>query len=178
MKFVASKITYAQNSDGDLEVRITLPKGFYHNQQKAKQSVENLRNVDMLSVDIDKHKKSRSYEQNAMLWELIGQIAEAETGYKKEVDTWRIYGELLKQANIKYEIIRAHEQARSILEQSFRAVVEVPQSSKLDAKGNVSKLFWVFYGSSRFTTQEMSLLLEHTMNRCAELGIELERESI
>jgi hypothetical protein len=178
MKFIANKTDYMVDSKGDLIITLTLPKDLYNNQRIAKQSVENMRNVDLISVNIDKHKKSRSFEQNKLLWALIGLIAEHETGTKLKRETFRIYGDLLREANIRYEVIRTRESARNILEKHFRAVAEVPNSDKKDTQGNMTKLFWAYYGSSTFNTKEMTLLVELALLRCDENGIDTSQEGI
>jgi len=178
MSFVATKIDYVIDSEGVLEIRLKLPKHLYNNQRIAKQVVEGLRNVDTISVDMSKHKKSRSFEQNKLLWALIGLIAEHETGTKLKRETFRIYGDLLREANIRYEVIRTRESARNILETHFRAVAEVPNSDKKDTQGNITKLFWAYYGSSTFNTKEMTLLVELALLRCDENGIDTSQEGI
>jgi hypothetical protein len=85
-----------------------------------------------------------------------------------------VYGTLLQRANIKREYIRTLVQARDILEQSFRAVLEVPNSRKIE-NGKETVGFWVYYGSSTFDTREMTQLIEVALDIATEVGIDIDR---
>jgi hypothetical protein len=61
--------------------------------------------------------------------------------------------------------------AKDILEQNFRAVIEIPNSDKKTTQGEITKAYWVYYGSSKFSTKEMTQLIELALETCAELGI-------
>jgi hypothetical protein len=144
----------------------------YQNQANARRVVQGLKETDLISCELKVNEKSRSYEQNRLLWEIIGKISEHENGTRRTTETWRIYGSLLVKANIKYTEVRALTKAKELLEASFRAVIEVPNSSK-ETKLGESKLYWVFYGSSTYTSKEMTMLIDCAMDWAGELGVEL-----
>ena len=172
MKLVGSKVIYTQDDEGNLTVSLTIPRDMYQNQANARKVVQGLKQADLISCELKVNEKSRSYEQNRLLWEIIGRISEHENGTRRTTETWRIYGSLLVRANIKYTEVRAFVKAKELLEQSFRAVVEVPNSTKETTQGE-SRLYWVFYGSSTYTTKEMTNLIECAMDWAGELGVEI-----
>jgi hypothetical protein len=172
MKLVGNKVSYSTDDMGNLIVSLNIPRDMYQNQANARKVVQGLKEVDLISCELKVNEKSRSYEQNALLWEIIGKISEHENGTRRTTETWRIYAQLLIKANIKYTEIRALTKAKDILESSFRAVVEIPNSSKNTSIGE-SKLYWAFYGSSTYTTKEMTLLIDCALDWAGELGVEL-----
>jgi chitinase len=87
-----------------------------------------------------------------------------------------IYGNLLQRANIKREYIRTLEQAVNILKDSFRAVIEVPNSRKIE-NGKETVGYWVYYGSSKFDTKEMTELIDIALDTATEVGIDIDRQT-
>lgn len=169
MKIVANKVSYLIDSNGDLIVQLVV-KG-YHNHQIARVGVSELQHKYLLAVEIKEHRKARTYEQNNLLWALVSKIAMKQSGVAYQDEQWRVYGELLVRANVKREIVRCMVKAKDILEQNFRAVIEIPNSDKKTTQGEITKAYWVYYGSSKFTTAEMTQLIELALDTCAELGI-------
>jgi len=178
MSFVASNIDYVIDSEGNLEVRLKIPKDLYNNQRIARQVVESLRHVDMISIEMVKHKKSRSLLQNNYLWKLIELISKEQNGVKWQSQQMQVYGQLLVEANVKRGYIRTYEDVAKELESRYRAVVKIPDSKLEDNKGNVTFAYWVYQGSSKFTTKGMKDLLDVAIHYCNELGIEVEREIV
>jgi len=169
MKIVANKIDYLTDSKGNMVLSLTI-NGF-HNQHVARLGIAELQHKDVIAVEIKEHLQSRSYEQNRLMWDLISKIAIAQSGVAYQEEQWRVYGELLVRANVKREIVRCMVKAKDILDQNFRAVIEIPNSDKKTTQGEITKAYWVYYGSSKFSTKEMTQLIELALETCAELGI-------
>lgn len=172
MKLIGSKVSSMLDDEGNMIVSLIIPRGMYQNQLNARKTVAQLKEADLISCELKVNEKSRSYEQNSLLWELISKISEHENGTRRQDELWRIYGQLLIKANIKYTEIRAVVKAKDILEASFRAVVEIPNSRK-ESKLGETALYWAFYGSSTFTTKQMTELIDCAMDWCAEIGVEI-----
>lgn len=152
------------------EINITVTVDGYYNKRKAKQIYEEMKNKEMI-VNIKEFKSARTLEQNEMLWGVIRSISDKVNHSHREEDMLNIYSTLLQRANIKREYIRTYKTAKNILEQSFRAVLEVPNSLKIE-NGKETVGFWVYYGSSKFNTKEMTELIEIALDLATEVGVE------
>lgn len=157
----------SKTSNGEIE--LTLVIDGYYNMRKAQEIFNELQNSET-QVTIKQFKSSRSIEQNDMLWGIITQISDKVNGSHREEDLINIYSTLLQRANIKREYIRTLPQAVNILEQSFRAALEVPNSRKIE-NGKETVGFWVYYGSSNFNTKEMTELIDIALDLASELGV-------
>jgi hypothetical protein len=141
--------------------------------RKATQLYNDLKDKE-IHATLKEFKSSRSIDQNDMLWAIITQVSDKVNGSHQEQDLMNVYGTILQRANIKREYIRTLIQARDILEQSFRAVLEVPNSRKIE-NGKETVGFWVYYGSSTFDTREMTQLIEVALDIATEVGIDIDR---
>jgi len=166
---VAEQIRYSVNEDGDVELTFTI-KG-YNNKRIAQKMVAGLKGKK-IEVKAKEHRTQRSIEQNDMFWALVGKISDHVNGSHREPDMLRTYGWILKQANIKRDYVRILEQAKHILEDNFRAVIEVPDSRRKEPNGSETVGFWVYHGSSTFNTKEMSDLIDNALDICTEQGID------
>jgi len=155
--------------NGDVVIELTVDG--YYNKRKATQLYNDLKDKE-IHATLKVFKSSRSIEQNDMLWSIITQISDKVNGSHREEDLMSIYGMLLQKANIKREYIRTLIQAKDILEQSFRAVLEVPNSRKIE-NGKETVGFWVYYGSSTFDTKEMTELIDIALDTATEVGIDI-----
>jgi hypothetical protein len=158
--------------NGDVVLELTVDG--YYNMRKATQLYNDLKDKE-IHATLKEFKSSRSIDQNDMLWAIITQVSDKVNGSHQEQDLMNIYGTLLQRANIKREYIRTLVQARDILEQSFRAVLEVPNSRKIE-NGKETVGFWVYYGSSTFDTREMTQLIEVALDIATEVGIDIDRQ--
>jgi hypothetical protein len=158
--------------NGDVVLELTVDG--YYNMRKATQLYNDLKDKE-IHATLKEFKSSRSIDQNDMLWAIITQVSDKVNGSHQEQDLMNIYGTLLQRANIKREYIRTLVQARDILEQSFRAVLEVPNSRKIE-NGKETVGFWVYYGSSTFDTREMTQLIEVALDIATEVGIDVDRQ--
>ena len=165
------KIDMMTRPNGDVVLELTVDG--YYNMRKATQLYNDLKDKE-IHATLKEFKSSRSIEQNDMLWAIITQVSDKVNGSHQEQDLMNVYGTILQRANIKREYIRTLVQARDILEQSFRAVLEVPNSRKIE-NGKETVGFWVYYGSSTFDTREMTQLIEVALDIATEVGIDIDR---
>lgn len=163
-------MTYTPN--GDVELTLTIDG--YYNTRKAKELYNQLQDKEITAI-LKEFKSSRSIEQNDMLWGVITQISDKVNGSHREEDLLNIYSTLLQRANIKREYIRTLPQAENILKESFRAVIEVPNSRKIE-NGKETVGYWVYYGSSKFDTKEMTELIDIALDLATEVGIEYRQD--
>lgn len=163
-------MTYTPN--GDVELTLTIDG--YYNKRKAKELYNQLQDKEITAI-LKEFKSSRSIEQNDMLWGIITQISDKVNSSHREEDLLNIYSTLLQRANIKREYIRTLPQAENILKESFRAVIEVPNSRKIE-NGKETVGYWVYYGSSKFDTKEMTELIDTALDLATEVGIEYRQD--
>jgi hypothetical protein len=166
------KIDMMTRPNGDVVLELTVDG--YYNMRKATQLYNDLKDKE-IHATLKEFKSSRSIDQNDMLWAIITQVSDKVNGSHQEQDLMNVYGTLLQRANIKREYIRTLVQARDILEQSFRAVLEVPNSRKIE-NGKETVGFWVYYGSSTFDTREMTQLIDVALDIATEVGIDIDRQ--
>ena len=181
MKLVATKIDYLTHSNGDMIINLTIPQKHYISQKTMLKTYDELKVHDMLNVEIKKHYKSRTLNQNNWFWKLVDLITLEQTGSTQESEKMHVYGQILVEANVDRVYLRTFESATHILEQQFRAVVKIPQSMEKAKNGEITYGYWCYIGSSRFDTKEMGIIIEIAERWCSELGINitlLEREKI
>jgi hypothetical protein len=158
------------NLNGELEFTFTIDG--YYNKRKALTLYNELKDKET-TLKLTEYKDKRSHDQNEMLWAIITQISDKVNGSHQEQDLLNTYGVILQRANVKREYVRTLPQAEDILKQSFRAVIEVPNSRKVE-NGKETVGYWVYYGSSSFNTKEMSQLIEVALDIATEVGIDID----
>lgn len=106
-------------------------------------------------VDIKPYKSSRSIEQNALMWELITQIANATAG----ADKWDIYISGLEKANAEYEYLACLPETEENLKRVFRAIK--PAGVMPTPKGTQMTVYKCYTGSSKYNSKEMTELIDY-----------------
>lgn len=120
-------------------------------------------------VEVKKINKNRTISQNSTIWLLINKISEA-TGQ----DDWSIYLQCLEHAKIAYEYIETIPEALPILQKAFRLVQFV--ENRINQNNKATCLYKCYLGSSRYSKQEGVLFVEHLLNLCSSLNINVEME--
>ena len=111
-----------------------------------------------LDLKLEKAKKKRSLDANAMLWACLADIAGA-TG----MTNWDAYLYELKRYG-KYTHILVKEEALEDIKALWRETQEVGK------RGNMVELL-CFFGSSTYSSSEFSKLLEGVINDMKDLGL-------
>lgn len=119
-------------------------------------------------VEIKNYKSQRSIEQNRMLWALLGKMAEAVSGKSTRTATEECYCQMLEETNAAYEYLLALPQTENELRSVFRVIRKVDER---EVNGKVLNMYRCYKGSSKYDTKEMTLLIETTLDKLAELGI-------
>lgn len=134
------------------------------------QRVENdLKIDDTYVIDIMEKQKKRTLEQNAMLWELLTQIDEKVNGTRQP---WEWYLNAIKQTGAKTKVIYLEDESLDELKEmcmnrdgNIRAVESLGMADDLYA-------YRIFFGSSKFNTKEMSLLIDTVLDMAQLVGID------
>ena len=165
-KFIAEKCYRMINENNDLVVCYVVHGD---NKRSAFLALEETQNSEKkLEVDVKPHKSQRSLEQNRLLWALLGKMAFAMSGNKRKVTTEECYCIMLEEANVAYDYLLALPEAEPMLKKTFRVVRKIDER---EVNGKTLNMYQYFIGSSKFNTQEMTELIEATLDKLAELGI-------
>lgn len=118
--------------------------------------------------DIVPRKKKRSLDANGYAWVLIDKLAEA-TGYPKS----EVYRNSIREVGGVSDVLCIKDEAREMFcrawsDKGLGWQTEV-FPSKLPGCVNVT----AYYGTSVYTTRQMSRLIDHLIEDCRALGIEM-----
>ena len=112
--------------------------------------------------DVSPHREKRSLNQNALLWECLGQMASA-----LRADKWDVYLQMLKRYGT-YTYICVKADAVEAVKKQWREVEEIGRG-KLNGQDAVELL--CYFGSSTMTGQEFSVLLDGVKSEMKEMGL-------
>lgn len=161
MKLIARFKDYYYDKDKNMIVQFAVESGFYKEQAKLLEAKD-------YGIEVREVKPKRSILQNSYMWALIKEIAEA----MGESDEMAIYCQALTKANVKYAYILAEPKVKlEDLRMNFRAVELV---NKIDVNGKEANQYKVYIGSSNFTSEEMSKLIDVLLAMASEVGLEVE----
>lgn len=168
-KFIADKIFSMTDENGNVTVCLTASS---FSKTPARMTVEELKQCDKgLTVEVKPYRSARSLRQNAMLWALVEKIASEQSGGKRKVESTEAYCDVLEQANCvsTWCLAKSADEFRN----SYRAVRCFGTREVTDKEGEIIELnlYKCYVGSSKFTTEEMTELIECALDICADLGI-------
>lgn len=139
--------------------------------QAARRVVQATKDIDRLTLTVDKRKKPRSLDANALLWNICTEIGAAlgetkEAVYKRAVQEGNEYAPLW----IKTEAVK--DFCRNWESRGTGWPTEI-----VDTKGDMSLVF-AYYGSSTYTAQAFSQLVDRLVQDAKAIGIDVisERE--
>ena len=127
-----------------------------------------LDNEKLYTVELKEVKSKRSIESNRLLWKLLGELEKhSDIGLM----TW--YISALQDADCKPTYLVGNEELYETIVMSFRAVEVVGKRMIVDDNGKETEgvIYKCYVGSSKFTTKEMTRLIDVVLGYCAELGI-------
>ena len=132
----------------------------------AKEAVLGVKRGDYELI-IRKPQKARTLNQNALLWELCGNISEKISG--SHADAENVYCQVLLRAAAKVEYLAAVPEAEETLRRVFRAVRTI---GKRAVNGKELNVYQCFIGSSQMTTEEMANVIDAALEYAAAVGID------
>lgn len=127
-------------------------------------------------LDVNKVRKGRSLNQNAMLWKLIGDISMKENGIRTAESDNTIYRNILKAAGAKTEVLSMKEEA---LPEFFTRTGTIFRAYDISHRwksraGEQWVLIHAYYGSSAMTTEEMHRVIDEALRYASEVGLDAE----
>lgn len=125
--------------------------------------IDELRALDLLTIEIKKFRKKRSLNANNYAWALLNEIANVLRASKDE-----IYLKLLKRYG-QSDLISVVESVPI-----DRYVKYYEEAGESTLNGKIFKHYRVYKGSSEFDTREMSIFIDGVVSEAKELGIQTE----
>lgn len=162
MKLLAKRIDCKLYMDGTPEVILHLTSRAGIGQISELQEAAN--KGKSLDVEIKIHREKRSLDSNAYFWQLIGELAE-----KLNLSRSELYLHFLKEYGKVFDYLLVVPEAVDRLTEEFRTVVEIGKG-KIGEREAVQ--LQVFYGSSSYTSAEMSRLIKGVVYECELQGIQ------
>lgn len=139
------------------------------------QGYDELKDYEKVSVEIKPYRQKRSTEANSYFWVLCGQLS-AKLRQKKE----DVYRELIRDIGNNYEILPVRNDSvdkfifnwgrDSEGRKKLGWICDVLGESKIEGYTNVC----AYYGSSTYSREQFSVLLENLIFACKEQGIQTE----
>lgn len=112
--------------------------------------------------DVNPHNVKRTLNQNALLWEMLGQLAKA-----LRSDKWTVYLQMLKRYGT-YTYICVKPKAVEAVKRQWRECEEI---GRVDINGQESVQMLCYFGSSTMDTHDFSVLLDGVKSEMKEMGL-------
>ena len=124
--------------------------------------LNDLKEMDALSVKVAKWRRKRSKDANALLWVCLDDIAKA-----LRTDKWSVYLMMLKRYG-KFSYILVHENAVEDIKKQWR---EIEVVGDYEVNGQKSVQLLCYFGSSCYDTAQFSRLLDGVISEMKEMGL-------
>ena len=142
----------------------------------ARQITEAIKAGVMYVVEIKRHMKRRSLDQNAMYWSVLGQIAKALNISNNRAHNLmlRRYGavETIDGKTIKL-VLPDTEEAAQRADEAESYHIKPTSQVKVGTDGNTYRTYILLRGSSTYDTAEMKRLIDGVMDEAKQMGITL-----
>ena len=140
----------------------------------ARSITESIKQGVMYVVEIKRHRKKRSLDQNAMYWAVLGQVAKAlniSTSYCHNL-CLRRYGQLERygEQNV-YVVLPDTEEASKQADEAESYHVKPTSQVKAGKDGQNYRTYILLRGSSTYDTAEMTRLIDGLMDEARQMGI-------
>ena len=118
-----------------------------------------------LSVNMEKFKKKRPVNANALLWKCLSDIANA---MNPPVDKWDVYLKMLRRYG-KFTYVSVIPESVEVMKSKWREC-EVVGEIVVDCQVMVQMI--CYFGSSTMNTKEFSVLLDGVVSEMKEMGLQ------
>lgn len=130
--------------------------------EKPTDEIDELSQVEKLSIKIKRWFKKRSLDANALMWACLGELAMA-----LNTDKWSLYLLMLKRYG-QYTYICVKPNAVESMKKQWRECEEV---GKIDINGDEAVQLLCYFGSSTYNSKEFSVLLDGIISEMKDVGI-------
>lgn len=159
------KLLEADN--GECELLLSVPRESVYS---ARAITKELRSKESdYMATIERKKRKRSLDQNALMWALLTIFADAQGGGRRgSVEPEDIYMQMLSKYGVA-EFIMTVPEAEQTLRNAFRVIKRVDTR---DYNGKEMAVFKCYYGSSTYDTKQMTGLIDGIFDELAVIGID------
>lgn len=126
--------------------------------------IQDINNEDLLNINVSNARKSRTLDQNNLLWAIISDIDKKINGIPSEASRWELYIQGIEEVGAEFEDIEIPSKSLRIFKSAFRAY------KILDEKDD-RILLRCFVGSSKFDTKQMGSLIDYFLRMASEAGV-------
>lgn len=125
-----------------------------------------LKNNEIIDIEISKHRNKRSLNANSYAWTLIGKIAEVVGNTKEEV-----YKDYIRNKGV-FRIITINEKALNTFTKVWqeRGLGWICETSKTDIPEFIDVI--AYYGTSSYNTKQMANFIDYLVQEAKNLNIE------
>lgn len=127
------------------------------------EQLDNIKDLEILDIQLEKHKRRRSLTSNAYCWVLLQRIAEA-TQSTKEI----VYKTMLERYG-QFTFLITKEKSQIYLTKYFPIVKKHGEIKVGKTQGTQ---YQVYFGSSTYNQVEMNHFLNGIVSEAKELGVE------
>lgn len=156
--------------DGDAEITFRIPANLRGSLMAGIDRILES-GVKDLCIKVGRKKKKRSLDMNSYAWQLITQIAEKLQDSKVYVTKEDVYRKHIRLVGV-YEPLALKEEAVERFTEEWAKRGTGWLTEVVDSKMQGCKKVFAYYGSSTYTVEEMSRLIESVIQDCVALGIE------
>lgn len=131
-------------------------------------SLDEIENVELLDIEVEKHKEKRRLNANNYFWALLGELCE-----HQELDTIEEYKKRVRALGI-FRAMRIEPDNIPALKKSWEnwGIAWWVEIADTEYISDVEfKIVHLYYGSSSFNTKQMSRLIDGLVQDCEAVGI-------
>ncbi len=167
MKGIVKYLRYGFDQDNNIELTLLI------NHKSSLREINQLEKDIEYDLNLSKLKSKRSLRQNRYMWALLGEIA-LKMNYDN--DSMGIYIQLLEQYSFKYDVKSCLVGDKGILQKSYRAIKLIQNATlyKEDGEAIEFEFYKCFIGSSKFSKEEMIVLIDGVLSLAVKCGIDTE----
>lgn len=139
----------------------------FEDRKKALTMVDELLNLDKLTVRVDKFRKKRSLDANRYFWKILGEMAS-----RLRTDKHELYLKYIKEYGLYKDFVMTESEAKTFRKAWSMLGIGWP-TEQVDYDQDGDRLvIRAYYGSSTYNTKQMSRLIDMVVEDAKSLGVE------
>lgn len=170
MEFTGKLVGVARDwNTGKLQLTFTM------NEQSKAEYIDDIKDLDKLSIKAVKYREKRSLDANAYYWQLLSKVAEKLPLSKPSAHNLmlRKYGQkFIVDGKLVYLVLPDTDEAERTADEAETYHIKATSQVKEGTDGKMYRTYIMLRGSSDYDTKEMSTLIEGLVSDAKELGIE------
>lgn len=170
MEFTGKLISVSRDwKTGQMQLTFTM------NEQSKVEYIDDIKDLDKLSIKAVKYREKRSLDANAYYWQLLSKVAEKLPLSKPSAHNLmlRKYGQIfIIDGKAVYLVLPDTKEAEMTADEAETYHIKPTSQVKEGKDGKMYRTYIMLRGSSDYDTKEMSTLIEGLVSDAKELGIE------